>query len=157
MFNLKRNNTSAFTIVELLIVLAILSLLVTLSLSTIVSFGKNQSLALDTQTVVSALRQARSQTLSSKGSLAYGVHFSAPKVTLYTGPTYTVGSSSNEAFLLSSTDTILTISLTGGGTDVLFNRLSGDTAQDGTIVISSPSLSETKIVTIYKTGLIQSQ
>lgn len=154
---MKFNHKSGFTLIELIMVIAIMALLFGIFLGTFVKFRKNQALAMDTDTVISLLRQARNQTLSSKNSASYGVHFTAPKVTIYTGPTYSSGATDNQDFTLSSTDTILTITLSGGGSDVLFNRLTGETSQNGTVVISSPGISETKTVTIYKTGLVESQ
>lgn len=143
--------------VELLIVFSIIILLVGIISSTFISFRKSQTLAYDTETVVSLLRQARAQTLSSKNLTVYGVHLAAPQAVLFTGSIYSSSDPLNEVFNLSSTDTILLISLTGGGNDVVFQRLTGETSQSGTIVISNPGLSQTKTVTIYKTGLIDSQ
>ena len=157
MFNISNRKANGFTLVELLIVLSILALLIGITLTTFISFRKSQSLALDVQTITSVLRQARNQTLSSKNASVYGVHFSQGVVTLFTGATYTVGAATNEDFNLSGADTIVTISLAGGGSDVVFIRLTGETVQNGTIVVSSPSTSQAKTVTIYKTGLIDSQ
>ncbi len=148
---------SGLTLTELLIVLGIMALLVTIFMGTFISFRRSQALVMDTDTVVSLLRQARNQTLSSKNSLSYGVHFTAPKVTIFTGPTYDVNAPDNQDFVLSSGDTVLTISLNGGGSDVVFTRLTGETSQNGTVVISSTGISRTKTVTIYKTGLVQSE
>lgn len=148
---------SGVTAVELLVVLSIITVLSVLIITSFVTFRKNQALVFDTDTVVGVLRQARNQTLSSKNSSNYGVHFTAPKITIFTGSTFNSNASGNQDFVLSSTDTILTISLTGGGSDVVFSRLSGETSQNGTVVVSSPGVSETKTVTIYKTGLVESQ
>ncbi len=148
---------SGFTFLEIMIVIAIMALLSVIVLRTLIDFKKNQALEKDTETIVQILNQAHNQTLSSKNSSVYGVHISTGTITLFTGRIYSAGASDNENFNLSSTDTILTISLTGGGSDVIFERLSGETLDDGTIVVSSPGLSKTKTVTIYKTGLVRSQ
>jgi prepilin-type N-terminal cleavage/methylation domain-containing protein len=145
-----------FTMVELLIVVAIAILLSAVVFSSLLSFRKNQALEKDTELVVQLLNQARSQTLSSKGATVYGVHFASSQVILFSGSTYAAAASGNQAFDLTSTDTILTITLTGGGSDVLFQRLTGETTQNGTIVISSSGISRTKTVTIYRTGVIDS-
>ena len=147
---------SGFTILELAIVIAIMATLSAIIISTFISFRKNQALEKDTEIVVQVLEQARNQTLSSKNSSVYGVHFTAPKITLFKGSSYVANDSNNQDFVLSSTDTILTISLTGAGVDVIFNRLTGETSQDGTVTVSSPGLSRTKTVTIYKTGVVES-
>lgn len=148
---------TGFTFIELMVVIGIIMLITYIFLGTFLNFKRNQALIMDTDTVVGLLRQARNQTLSSKNSNSYGVHFTAPQVTLFTGSTYNSGATDNENFVLSSTDTVLSISLTGGGNDVVFSRLTGETTQNGTIVVSSPGISQTKTVTIYKTGLVESQ
>ncbi len=144
-----------FSAGELIVVVAVMALISVIIMSGFISFRKNQALVLDTSTIIETLRQARNQTLSSKNSSTYGVHFASSKITLFTGSTYSSGSGSNQDFILSSTDTILTISLSGGGSDVVFQKLSGETAQNGTVTVSSPSSSQTKTVTIYKTGVVE--
>ncbi len=145
-----------FTIIELLIVISVTILLSGIVLSSLIGFRKNQALEKDTEIVVQLLNQARNQTISSKGAIAYGVHFTAPQVVLFRGASFVSGSSTNQVTNLTSTDTILTIILAGGGTDVIFQRLTGETTQNGTVVISSPGISRTKTVTIYKTGVVDS-
>ncbi len=145
-----------FTLIEILIVIAILAVLVTIIVSTFSLFNKNEAIKKDTETVVEVLQQARSQTLSSKNGSQYGVHFGTSKITLFTGATYSAGASTNSDTTLASTDTIVTVTLTGGGNDIVFTRLTGETAQNGTVVVSSPTSSRTKTVTIYKTGVIES-
>ncbi len=154
---LSLRSEGGLTTIELIVSLAILTVLTIVVLTSLISFKKNQSLSKDSGTVVEVLRQARNQTLSSKNSSNYGVHMATTTVTLFAGSSYSSGASTNQDFLLSSTDTILTISLAGGESNVVFNRLTGETAQNGTVVISSPDVSETKTVTIYKTGLIEFQ
>ena len=146
-----------FTLVELLVVVAIMSVVSMIIFNTFVTFKTNQALNMDTDTVVEVLRQARNQTLTSKNSSSYGVHFSSTKVTLFVGTSYIVGSPTNQDFILSSTDTILTISLAPSGSDVVFDRLTGETVNYGTVVVSSPGISKSKTVTIYKTGLMEYQ
>ena len=150
------NKTKGFTVVELLVSLAIMAVLAVVVFSTFINFRKNEALVMDAETIVSVLRQARNQTLTSKNSSSYGVHIIASKITIFSGTSYVSGNSGNQDFVLSNTDTILTISLTGGGSDVVFQRLTGETSQNGTVTVSSPGLNQTKTVTIYKTGLVDS-
>ena len=147
---------SGLSIVEFLVILSIIFLLSALVLNTFIDLRKYQSLKKDTEIIVEVLNQARSQTISSLGSTQYGVHMASSKVTLFSGSSYDPASTTNKDYPLSSTDTILTITLAGGGSDVIFQRLSGETLQDGTIVISSPTTSKTESVTIYKTGIVES-
>lgn len=154
---MKANYKFGFTLTEILIVLGVMALLSGIIFSTFITFKKSEALNKDTETIVEVLRQARSQTMSSQNASQYGVHFTSSQVTIFTGATYSSSASSNQNFILSSTDTLLTISLVGGGTDIVFSRLSGETSQNGTVVVSSPDTSRIKTVTIYKTGLVDSQ
>lgn len=154
---MKLKLNSGFTLVELFISLAIIAVLSIVVSTMFIDFRKNQALDKDTDTIVETLRQARNQTLSSKNASAYGVHITSTKVILFTGTSYVFGAATNSEFNLNSTDSILTISLNGGGSDVIFNRLTGETSQNGTIVVNSVGLSRSKTVTIYKTGLVEFQ
>ncbi len=153
----KLKKDSGYTLVELLIVLTISALLLGIITTSFFSFRKNQALQKDTELIVELLNQARNQTISSKNLSQYGVHFASSTVTVFTGTSYSSGDTSNQNYSLNSSDTVLSLSLTGGSTDVVFSRLNGEALQTGTVVISSPGLSQTKTVTIYSTGVIESQ
>ncbi len=157
MKSIKLSNKSGFTLIEILVAIGIVLVLGFIIVTTFVSFRKNQSLSLDTQTITTVLSQARNQTISSKNSTSYGVHFGTSKITLFTGTVYNSLDTTNEDFNLSSTDTILSVGLNGGGNDVIFERLTGETSRNGTVVVSSPGIAQSKTVTIYKTGLVESQ
>ena len=154
---MKLSFKSGFTLVELLVSLAIMLVLAVIVFNTFTTFRRNQALNMDTDIVVEVLRQARNQTLSSKNSSVYGVHFASQKITLFVGASYVENNSTNQDFVLSSSDTVLTTSLAPSGSDVVFNRLTGETVNFGTVVVSSTGISKTKTVTIYKTGLTESQ
>ena len=145
-----------FTLVEILFVLGIIVILVTLVVSGFASFKKGEALDLDKQAVVETLEQAKDQTLASYSATQYGVHFSSSSITLFSGSSYSAGAKGNIVYPLSSSDDTMTISLNGGGTNVIFNRLVGDTADNGTITLTSASTHATRTVTIYKTGLVSS-
>jgi len=156
-FGVSSQGERGFTLIELLISLGIIIVLLAIVFSSFVKFRDREALLKNTEMVVAVLRQARNQTLSSKNSSVYGVHFSATSTTLFVGGSYSSGTTTNQKFNLSNGDNALTITLTGGGNDVIFRRLSGETSQNGTVVISSTKLSYTKTVTIYKTGLVEVQ
>ncbi len=151
-----RKSGAGFTILELFIVLAIVTAIAFGSVSIFVNFRNQQALDKDTEMIVEILQQARSQTLTSQNASQYGVHITASKITLFTGSTYSSSDPSNKDFPLTPSDTILTITLSGGGSDVIFQRLSGVTNQNGTVVLSSVAAGKTKTIKIYKTGLIES-
>jgi prepilin-type N-terminal cleavage/methylation domain-containing protein len=144
-----------FTLIEVMIVAVIIFILTGIVLTTFVTYNKTQALDKDTETIVETLRQARSLTLASKNAAAYGVHFASSTVTLFTGPTYSLSNTSNQVFNLQTSDIVVDLNLVNESTNVIFNKLTGETNQSGTVIISSAVLSKTKTVTIYKTGTIQ--
>ncbi len=154
---ISKNYYKGVTLIELLIVISAMGILTTILVSSFSLFNKNQALSKDTELIIETLEQARSQTLSSQNGSQYGVHFDTSKITLFTGNAYTVGVSTNQEASLATFNNIVSVSLSGGGNDVVFNRLSGETNQNGTIVVGSPTSSQTKTITIYKTGIIESQ
>jgi prepilin-type N-terminal cleavage/methylation domain-containing protein len=152
---MSRPTPQGFTIIEILITLAILAIIVALLVNSFQLFSKHQEINKDADIVIEALEEARTNTLASQNASQYGVHFATSSVTIFAGSTYVAGASTNVSPSLTSSATVLTRTLTGGGNDVVFQRLTGETAQNGTIGISSPNTTRTRTVTIYKTGLIE--
>lgn len=145
----------AFTAIEILIVLAILAILSVTFFGSFSKFHTAQTLKVSSEGIVALLNDARSRTLSSENSMQYGVHFQSDKAVFFVGTTYSSSASTNISFDLDSNSTISSISLQGGGSDVLFNRLYGDTGTYGTITLQLTSDStKQKIITIAKTGIV---
>lgn len=140
---------------EVLVVLGVITLIVGIVFSSFSSFQKSKSVTSDAETVVEVLRQARNETLASKNSNAYGVYFETNSMTIFVGPTYSTGNSTNRVIALPSNNTNLTTSIFGGVSYVLFQKISGETNQSGTITVSSTGATNTKTVTIYKTGVVE--
>ncbi len=148
------NYNKGITLMEILVIIAILLLLLAIVISNFSQNKNNQILKNSVGDVVSALNKASSQTLSSLNSDKYGVHFASDRVIIFSGDTFNSGASSNEIILISSPATISNISLTGGATDVYFNKLTNKPSVTGTVTISVSSLSST--ITIGAAGTINS-
>jgi Tfp pilus assembly protein FimT len=146
------------TTIEIIAVLAIMAIITFIVSGAFSSSTGRQALDKKTAIVISLIDQARNQTLSSKADSAYGVHFETAKAVLFVGPTYSsTATSTNVVEPINPLVRISTISLAGGGSDVLFNRLTGETAQSGTITLSLlASSTQQKVITIYATGQSQS-
>jgi len=143
------------TIIEILIVIAILVLLAALGAGALPDFGKNVELNDAALRSTSLLDQARVQTLSSKDATQYGVHFEADKMVLFRGSSFSSTDSSNEEHLLPRGVLISQISLNGGGSDVVFKRLIGETNEYGTITFRIKlDVQKIRTVQIEKTGVV---
>ena len=145
-----------FTIIEILLVLAILSIAVTF---VTVSFGKlNASRVLEKETALtlSILDEARALTLSSKEDSSYGVHFEDSVIVLFKGDVYSSSDPDNVTTSLDPRVGIRDIAFLGGGVEVFFKRLTGDTDEPGTLEIFLRSSSDdARTVEITVTGIAQ--
>lgn len=149
-------NSLGFTLVETLIVLGIMGLLTVVVLFTFANKGADKQLDADTLNIKTLLEEARSLTLSAKDASSYGVHFETRKIVLFTGESYTAGLSTNKESLLGSSVEISSIDLTLGGSDVVFNRLTGSTSQSGTVTLRLVSdTSKTQIITVNAVGTVE--
>lgn len=158
MKNLIKNK--AFTLLELLVAISIISLIVAVVMPSLYTFRDNQILKNTAEDIVTLLNQARSQTLASQNSHYYSVHFEGGRIVLFTDGTFSEPNSSNTEIVFDDKVSIpITggINLAGGVTDVNFTRLTGDTIDNGTIVVQLNSdNNKTKTITIRKTGVVSS-
>ena len=146
---------TGFSLLQLVIAVAIVTALSVIIFSSTGTAKTNQLLKNETEGVVAVIKEAQEKTLSGEGDSQYGVHIQSDKVVLFTGSSYSSSASSNRAFTLDSTVTITSISLAGGGSDIVFSQLSGETSQYGTFVIKNISTTNgQKTITVSKLGLV---
>ncbi len=140
------------TAVETLIVISIIVLIIGIVIPRFADMRNAQILQNSTLDVYNALNKARSNTLAGLNSQSYGVHFSTNQVIIFQGTTYDSSSASNEIINLDSRSSISTISLSGGGSDIYFNRIYGKPNKTATLTISVGSF--TKNVSVGALGNI---
>lgn len=146
-----------FTLLELLIVVAVLAVLSAIVFSSFSAFRNSKVLDTAVEDVLTALSQARGDTLASKDGLQYGVHLQADKAVIYQGATYSSSDPNNQNVVLDGALEITSITLTGGGQNVLFDRLTGKTSQNGTFVIRvTNDTAKTRTITVNGTGVASS-
>ncbi|HEY4478169.1 MAG TPA: hypothetical protein VJB09_02750 [Candidatus Paceibacterota bacterium] len=138
------------TMIEVMVVVVILIVLLAVTTSQFSSLRQNQALQASTTEVISVIKKANSQTLASIDSSQYGVHFGTDTVIIFKGTSYP--SDSDETITLTNPAYISDVSLSGGGNDVYFSRLTGVPNKTGTVTISINGAS--KIITIGATGII---
>jgi prepilin-type N-terminal cleavage/methylation domain-containing protein len=152
-----RIHTKGFTLMEIVIVIAIIVAILAVFIPNLSSFRDDQALKNTTESVVSILNQARTQTLSSQNSMNYSVRFENNKAILFSGTVYDSSDVNNKTanFDESVSLPVSNISLNTGATAVTFDRLTGDTNQYGTITIELLSdTTKKKIININKLGII---
>jgi prepilin-type N-terminal cleavage/methylation domain-containing protein len=142
-----------FSVIEILVVVAIIAIISGIVLTSFSSLNKNQALLTETDTILSMLDRARNRSVSSESATEYGLHFASSSVVLFVGKTYPAGSSTNETENINSRLTVSSINLTGGASDLYFKRISGKASATGTVVLSIAGGGQSKTITIYNTGL----
>lgn len=145
------------TLIEVLIVIAILAVIFAVALPQLSDFKKTQSLRNTADQIVSLLNDARAKTLASEGGNYFNVLLEEDKATLFSGASF----SESDPYLKEVTfepGVILpseNIDLESGSDTVSFLKLSGDTNDFGEIIIEIGSDSSlTKTISILRTGVI---
>lgn len=136
-----------FTLVEMLIVVAIMAIILASVLPSLLSFRRSSMLNVETQEVITLINRARMLAVSSKNDQQFGVHFEAGKVVIFQGTTYTAGASTNEERVLNSALTGST-TVSGGGADILFAKVTGaaDKVATTTLLIVGTTASTTILI-----------
>lgn len=139
-----------FTLIELIIVLAIAMMLFGV-IGTIASntYPKNQ-LRSEADTVVQTIRQAQVLTLARKYDSVWGVHRTGTDLTLFAGSSYEARNQLYDRVHLFPSGVT-----SSGLIDVVFDGLRGTTTQIGTMTITSQATAESEVITITQSGLVE--
>ncbi|HVU06548.1 MAG TPA: prepilin-type N-terminal cleavage/methylation domain-containing protein [Candidatus Paceibacterota bacterium] len=148
--------TRGFNIVELLLVIAILSLVVGVSVQSYVNFSRAQSLAASASALAGALRDARARTLASVSASQYGVKTDTNIFTVFKGSSFSSSTPGNETFTFPYP---VAASSSSSMRTVTFTRVTGNASASGTIDLYLPGLPgvQKKTVSIQNTGLVSIQ
>jgi prepilin-type N-terminal cleavage/methylation domain-containing protein len=128
-----KKNLRGFTLIEILIVIAIIGTLIAVVLPSFGSFRTRQSLKNTQDLAVSYLTEARSRTLAGVAGGTYSVRFETDRLVLFSGNVYDADDAANEYASYDAPTTLSDISLAGGGRVISFDRLTGATDEHGTL------------------------
>lgn len=131
-----RSENSGFSLIEILVVMAVLAGLSTIALQSLRSMNANTALETDSLRVLSELEHARSRTLASEDDSQYGLRFENSRIILFKGATYNELSPDNIVTQLNRLIRIASTTLAGGGSNIIFDRITGKTAQNGSVRLS---------------------
>ncbi|MDP4009094.1 MAG: type II secretion system protein, partial [bacterium] len=146
----------AFTLIEILIAFAIVSILLGIGMVSLRSFQAQADIHRGTQEVLSVLRLAQNKTVASEDARSYGVFFDeVGNFTLFQGSSYETRTISFDImYQLPSSVAFSSISL-GEGKEVVFSRVTGGAIPGGFFSLQSrtrPLLQET--ITISEAGVL---
>jgi type II secretory pathway pseudopilin PulG len=151
-----KSSAKGATLVEVLVIIAIGAIILGISFFTFYNLRNTQSLDQEVGNVLSYIERARSKSTSSSGFSEYGLHFTSTTTTVFKGKVYSASDSNNEIYKLPGGITYSAINLTGGLYDLYFAKVTGKPNVTGTLTLYSSSTGSTKVITIFATGLAQS-
>ena len=118
-----------FTLVEVILVLAILMLLALLTIPLGIRFYKSQELNFVTDELVQTLRRAQLQAMS-QANYSFGVYIQPGQYILFRGDSY-MTNDDEEVFVVSNDISF------GGLNEVVFSKLDGIPSSEGTITLTN--------------------
>lgn len=148
MYILKKKGIS---MIEILMVLAIMGIVTSISIGVLHSLSNTESLDKETELVLSYINRTRSNAINSLNSEEQGVEFSSSTVRIYYGNNPQANSTST-TYTLSSNNVIENVDLSNNLDNLYFYKLSGEPSATGTITIRNSDGQEKKII-IYGTGI----
>lgn len=145
------------TLFEVLIAVTIIGVITGLAIISLSNFREAQALKDAKTNIFTMFDQAKSRTISSENFSVFGIHLEAGSVTVFEGSSYDVDDPNNSVFTLDGTLELVNIVLNGGGSDVVYERVTGSVNTTGTFdvrLINDTSQSTT--FTILPTGVLTS-
>lgn len=155
----RMRKNAGFTLTEILIVLGVLAVVLFFSISTFSSFYKKTDLDTSRDNIVSTLKTAKNKTLASEQAAQYGVYFDTSsdpdRYIFFQGSSYNSRNTAfDEIYELSQNIEITSYTFNPSGSEVVFNRLKGDTVNSGFVIIQSKKTQDTRTIYIYPSGEI---
>ncbi len=147
---------SGFTLVELLIVIAIISILTGIGMANYFGLSQESQVKTMAERIVSDMRATVSKSASQQDGQQWGMHFDNTVAgqgfySIWYGPTYATGTTTEKTSFAASTIQFTTPA-SGTSTDIIFTTPYGLPSASTTIVISSGGISYE--VTIDANGTI---
>lgn len=138
-----------FTLIEVLLSVALLSVLSALSMPVYVDSVKRNDVHIAADTVTQTLRRAQALSRASQGDSEWGVHVAAGAITLYRGTDYNLDRDAG----FEETFEVPEHVIFSGASDIAFGKLTGEPQTTGTITSTSGPTSIS--VTMNSKGMVE--
>ncbi|MDO8500146.1 MAG: prepilin-type N-terminal cleavage/methylation domain-containing protein [bacterium] len=148
--------STGFTLVEMLVSIAVIVMLSTIIWRGLSSFSEAYGLNHGISATLGLIKDARTRTLASEGARQYGVHFEETQAVLFWGASFNPANVL-VTLIMPVLVRISSVDLAGGGQDIVFGRLTGATAQPGTIEFETKRSETHKTIQVLSSGLFEAQ
>lgn len=144
----KQNNAAGFTLIEVLLSVAIIVLLAGLSAPIYQSFQTRNDLDIAATTIAQSLRRSRVLSQAVDGDTTWGLYIQSDNIIVFQGTSFAERNTGfDEAFDLPGSITPT------GASEIIFDKFTGDPQTTGTVTLTS-STNETRNITINEKGTI---
>jgi len=140
---------AGFTLIEILLTLAIVAILAGLSLPIYFQLKPKNDLDTVALYVVSSLRRAQTLAMSGEHDYSWGVTLETSNVTLYA-----IDTNGNRVTEYDETDAVPDTITYTGLTTITFKKLTGEPTTAGSIFLTNPNNDVQKTITINQSGLV---
>lgn len=155
---MRNKKQKGFSLIEMIIVLAVGAVLVTSVVVSFSSFRNSKIVDVSADQILSVINEARVKTVSSEDYSRFGVRLEANRAVFFKGDIFTESDPSNRETPLSSLVEISDLSLNGGGTDIVFQKLTGKTSNYGSLRVRLKSDNDKyKTISVKSTGIANIQ
>lgn len=145
-----------FTLIEALLVVAIMAVLALAAPALLASRGVRDVLNAEVQKAADTLYEARNSAMTGRGNARQGVHFTSTTFTLFQGSSFNPADPDNVVRTMPGSVTASTISISGGGADIIFASSKGIPVQTGSIIFTDNG-NNSRTVSVNAVGMISVQ
>ena len=148
-----RNTNSGFTIIELVIVIAIAVVIAGLLLGTFVQYARYQNYQQSVSEIALAVSQVQAAARVATLDQDHGVAFTANSIVQFTGSNYDAFDTTNVSRTFTNVQIIP--SLTDGASELRLQKVTGFPNATGTVLVVGTAYPATTTFSVSATGVIQ--
>lgn len=145
-----RSTTNGFTLIEIIVVVAIVTILAGLSLPVFTYFQTFSVLDSAEQEVIQNIRYTQSKAASGQENSNFGIYINSTQYVIYKGDSYETRDASEDKLFSVPNNTILS-----GLVDVNFEQGTGIPSTNGYIAVTHVMSGSYETISINEAGLIQ--
>ncbi|MFC1598315.1 Tfp pilus assembly protein FimT/FimU [Patescibacteria group bacterium] len=142
------NSLGGFTLLEMLLTIAMVALLAGLSVPVYQSFQVKNDIDVAVNITAQTMRRAQALSRAMDGDTTWGIYVQSGTITMFQGASY----GGRDATYDEDFD-IASIIAPSGLTEVVYDKLTGDPQSTGTLTLTSTA-SQTRTITINEKGTI---